>query len=46
MYQGIILDPPAYGHGPDKEQWKLEDNLNEMVNCVLQILAPEKHMLI
>ncbi|HTA26716.1 MAG TPA: class I SAM-dependent methyltransferase [Bacteroidia bacterium] len=45
-YQGIILDPPAYGHGPDKEQWKLEDNLNEMVNSVLQILAPEKHMLI
>jgi 23S rRNA (cytosine1962-C5)-methyltransferase len=39
-YQGIILDPPAYGHGPDKEQWKLEDNLNEMVNSVLQILAP------
>jgi 23S rRNA (cytosine1962-C5)-methyltransferase len=45
-YQGIILDPPAYGHGPDKEQWKLEDNLNEMVNSVLQILAPEKHTLI
>jgi 23S rRNA (cytosine1962-C5)-methyltransferase len=45
-YQGIILDPPAYGHGPDKEQWKLEDNLNEMVNSVLQILAPEKHILI
>lgn len=45
-YQGIILDPPAYGHGPDKEQWKLEDNLNEMVKSVLQILAPERHLLI
>jgi 23S rRNA (cytosine1962-C5)-methyltransferase len=45
-YQGIILDPPAYGHGPDKEQWKLEDNLNEMVNSVLQILDPAKHFLI
>jgi len=45
-YQGIILDPPAYGHGPDKEQWKLEDNLNEMVNGVLEILAPGKHLLI
>lgn len=45
-YQGIILDPPAYGHGPDKEQWKLEDNLNEMVNSVLQILDAEKHLLI
>jgi 23S rRNA (cytosine1962-C5)-methyltransferase len=45
-YQGIILDPPAYGHGPDKEQWKLEDNLNEMVNSVLQILDPANHILI
>ena len=25
-YQGIMLDPPAYGHGPDGEKWKLERN--------------------
>ena len=24
LYQGIILDPPAYGHGPDGEKWKLD----------------------
>ena len=24
VYQGIILDPPAYGHGPDGEKWKLD----------------------
>ncbi|HEY6162605.1 MAG TPA: class I SAM-dependent methyltransferase, partial [Bacteroidia bacterium] len=28
-YNGIILDPPAYGHGPSGEKWKLEDNINE-----------------
>ena len=23
-YQGIILDPPAFGHGPNGEKWQLE----------------------
>jgi 23S rRNA (cytosine1962-C5)-methyltransferase len=45
-YQGIILDPPAYGHGPNKEQWKLEDNINEMVKAVLQMLDERQHFLI
>jgi len=45
-YNGIILDPPAYGHGPNKEQWKLEDNINEMVSSVLEMLDADKHILI
>lgn len=45
-YHGIILDPPAYGHGPDGEKWKLEDNINEMMKGVLQLLNEEKHFLI
>lgn len=45
-YQGIILDPPAYGHGPAKEQWKLEENINEMVKNVIKLLDPQKHFLI
>jgi len=45
-YNGIILDPPAYGHGPNREQWKLEENINEMVHSVLELLDSEKHMLI
>jgi 23S rRNA (cytosine1962-C5)-methyltransferase len=44
-YNGIILDPPAYGHGPSGEKWKLEDNINEMMKAVQDILA-EKHFLI
>lgn len=40
VYQGIILDPPAYGHGPDGEKWKLDECLNEMLKCVAAILAP------
>jgi 23S rRNA (cytosine1962-C5)-methyltransferase len=45
-YNGIILDPPAYGHGPNGEKWKLEDNITEMVDEVLRLLNPDKHLLI
>jgi 23S rRNA (cytosine1962-C5)-methyltransferase len=46
IYQGIILDPPAYGHGTDGEKWKLEDQINEMIFDVLQLLDKENHFLI
>lgn len=45
-YHGIILDPPAFGHGPNGEKWKLEDNINEMMKGVISILDPEKHFMI
>jgi 23S rRNA (cytosine1962-C5)-methyltransferase len=45
-YNGIILDPPAYGHGPNGEKWKLEDHINEMMQDVVQLLDPDEHFLI
>jgi 23S rRNA (cytosine1962-C5)-methyltransferase len=45
-YNGIILDPPAYGHGPNGEKWKLEDNINEMMKEVVQLLDEQHHFLI
>lgn len=45
-YNGIILDPPAFGHGPNGEKWKLEDNINEMMQGVLNILDDKEHFLI
>ncbi len=45
-YNGIILDPPAYGHGPNGEKWKLEDNIKEMMRDVVQLLDEEEHFLI
>ena len=46
IYQGIILDPPAYGHGTDGEKWKLEDQINEMIFDVLSLLDKEHHFFI
>lgn len=45
-YNGIILDPPAYGHGPNGEKWKLEDNIQEMMQDVVQLLNETEHFLI
>ncbi len=45
-YNGIILDPPAYGHGPKGEKWKLEDHIAEMMRDVVQLLDPQEHFLI
>ena len=39
-YDGIILDPPAYGHGPDGEKWKLDELLFGMMENVGEILSP------
>ena len=46
LYQGIILDPPAYGHGPDGEKWKLDECLFDMMKTVGKILAPENSFLV
>lgn len=46
LYHCIVLDPPAYGHGPSGEKWKLEERLNEMMELVFKLLNPEKHLLI
>ena len=46
LYNGIILDPPAYGHGPDGEKWKLDECLFEMLQGVDRILAPKDSFLV
>ncbi len=45
-YQGIILDPPAYGHGPDGEKWKLDELLFGMLRTVSQILTPKDSFMV
>ena len=45
-YQGLILDPPAYGHGPDGERWKLDECLFELLQQCAAILAPEKSFMV
>lgn len=41
-YHGIILDPPAYGRGPDGEKWILEQQIDELIKLCSDLLLPEK----
>jgi 23S rRNA (cytosine1962-C5)-methyltransferase len=43
VYHGIILDPPAYGRGPNGEKWVLEDHINALIKGCAQLLHPEHH---
>jgi 23S rRNA (cytosine1962-C5)-methyltransferase len=38
-YDGIIMDPPSYGRGPNGEVWKLEECAYELLSLVVQILT-------
>jgi 23S rRNA (cytosine1962-C5)-methyltransferase len=38
QYNGIIMDPPPYGRGPDGEKWMLQDKLNELVRLSSDLL--------
>ncbi len=44
-YNGIILDPPAYGIGANGERWKLEDSINEILQDIA-LLLDKKHFLV
>lgn len=45
-YKGIILDPPAYGRGPDGEKWILEDQIDEMISLCSKLLEKNNAFLI
>ncbi|MBI4426883.1 MAG: class I SAM-dependent methyltransferase [Candidatus Magasanikbacteria bacterium] len=38
-YDGVIMDPPAFGHGPGGEMWKIEDNFLELLDLCFQVLS-------
>jgi 23S rRNA (cytosine1962-C5)-methyltransferase len=38
-YDGIILDPPAFGHGPKGEMWKIEDDFLPFLKKCFQVLS-------
>jgi 23S rRNA (cytosine1962-C5)-methyltransferase len=40
LYNGIVLDPPAYGRGPKGEKWVLEEALPSLLEACAELLAP------
>jgi 23S rRNA (cytosine1962-C5)-methyltransferase len=45
-YDGILLDPPRFGRGPEGEVWSIGEDLPHMLDLVRQILAPGPSFLI
>ena len=40
-YDGIVMDPPAFGHGPDKELWKIEDHFLDLMKLCEEVLTDQ-----
>lgn len=45
-YNGIIMDPPPYGRGPDGEKWTLQEKLSELVKLSSELLEPDDRFFI
>jgi len=44
-YDGIILDPPKFGRGPDGEVWRLEENLPALIADCARLLDGDSRFL-
>ena len=45
LYDGIILDPPKFGRGPEGEVWRLEDHLPGLLADCRALLSAESKFL-
>ena len=41
FYDGIILDPPKHGRGPNGEVFKLEENMYDLMKACSDLLSPD-----
>jgi 23S rRNA (cytosine1962-C5)-methyltransferase len=44
-YDGIILDPPKFGRGPDSEVWRLEEHLPGLIADCRKLIDAESRFL-
>lgn len=45
-YDGILLDPPRYGRGPEGEVWKFETDVAPLLAACADILSPDAKFMI
>ncbi len=46
QYDGIIMDPPAFGHSPTGKTWKFNEDLPELLNNAVGLLSPKAKFLL
>lgn len=45
-YDGIIMDPPAFGHSPSGKTWKFNRDLPKLLEYCVQLLSPDAKFLL
>ena len=45
-YDGVILDPPSYGHGPGGQTWRIEQDLERLLDVCGRLLDPTGFLLL
>lgn len=45
-YDGIIMDPPAFGHSPDGKTWKFNQDLPGLLKDSVELLSEEAKFLV
>jgi 23S rRNA (cytosine1962-C5)-methyltransferase len=45
-YNGIIMDPPPYGRGPEGEKWTLQEQLDELIEMSSKLLEKKNSFFI
>ena len=46
QYDGIIMDPPAFGHGPTGKIWKFNEQMPKLIEDCIAILSPNARFLL
>jgi 23S rRNA (cytosine1962-C5)-methyltransferase len=45
-YDGIVLDPPSFGHGPGGRRWELRDALPDLLDAVAAVATDDAFVLL
>lgn len=46
VYDGIVLDPPAYGRGPNGELWQFETSIGSLIDNCVRLLSRQAIFLV
>lgn len=46
QYDGILMDPPAFGHSPEGKTWKFAEDMPKLLDDVAQLLSPNAKFLL
>lgn len=46
QYEGIVMDPPSFGHGPTGKVWKFNEHMPKLLEYCVALLSPDARFLL